>query len=61
MKKVIVFPGQKVQTTSGQVYTVAFVNCGQVYGFGKNGLPEPITVVTEAWGYEHDQAVMNAA
>lgn len=61
MKRIIVFPGSKVLATDGKVHTVAFVNCGQVYGFGLNGLPEPITVVCDAWGGENDQELMNAA
>ncbi len=55
MKRIIVFPGQKVITTAGKVVVVAFVNCGQVYAFGQNGLPEPVIVVTDAYGGEHDQ------
>lgn len=61
MKQIIVFPGQKVIASDGRVHTVAFCNCGQVYAFGLNGLPEPITVATDAWGGEHDQELMNAA
>ncbi len=61
MKRVFVFPGQRVIATDGQVHTVAFVNHGQVFAFGKNGLPVPIIVSTDAWGGEHDQAAMNAA
>lgn len=61
MKRIIVFPGQKVVTTTGKVVTVAFVNCGQVYAFGLNGLPEAVTVVTDAWGWEADQELMNVA
>lgn len=61
MRKPIVFPGQKVITTAGNVVIVAFMHCGQVYAFGRNGLPEAVKVVNDAWGGEHDQAVMNAA
>ena len=61
MKKVLVYPGQKVVTTDGRVVTVAFVNCGQVYCFGRNGLPEAVTVVGDAFGGEHDQLVGLAA
>lgn len=61
MKRIIVFPGQKVIASDGKVHTVAFVNCGQVYAFGLNSLPKPITVATDAWGWEHDQELMNAA
>lgn len=60
-KRVIVFPGQKIIATDGKVHTVAFVNCGQVYGFGLNGLPEPITVVGDAFGGEFDQLLGLAA
>lgn len=61
MKRIIVFPGQKVIASDGRVHTVAFVNCGQVYAFGLNGLPEPITVVGDAFGGEHFQDIGLAA
>lgn len=60
-KRVIVFAGQRVIGTDGQVHVVAFVNHGQVFGFGRNGLPVPIVVSTDAWGGEFDQEVMNVA
>lgn len=61
MRKVICFPGQRVILASGQTATVAFVNYGQVWVFGPNGLPMAATVCGEAWGGEHDMEVVNAA
>ena len=61
MRKPIVYPNQKVITTQGNVATVAFVSCGQVYVFGRNGLPVPVKVCGDAFGGEHDQELMNAA
>lgn len=61
MRKLMVFPGQRVITTGGEIATVAFVNHGQVYVFGANGLPKVVDIVGEAWGGEHDMHVMNAA
>lgn len=55
MRKVICFSGQRVVLTTGEVATVAFVNHGCVYVFGKNGLPMPAVVIGDAWGGEHDQ------
>lgn len=60
-RKVIVYPGSKVITTAGNVVTVAFVNCGQVYAHGRNGLPEAVVVVGDAYGGEHDQVLGLAA
>jgi hypothetical protein len=56
-RKSIVYPGQKVITTAGKVVTVAFVNAGQVYAYGRNGLPEKAVVCGDAFGGEHDQVL----
>lgn len=61
MRKTILFPGQRVVLASGEVATVAFVNYGQVYVFGRNGLPMLAKPVGDAWGGEADQEVNNAA
>lgn len=61
MRKVICFPGQRVITTAGEVVTVAFVCNGQVWAFGRNGLPMLVTVCGDAWGGEVDQEVGVAA
>lgn len=50
----IVYPSQKVITTSGEVMTVAFVIYGQVFAFGRNGLPKAVDIVYEAWGGDQD-------
>jgi hypothetical protein len=57
MRKVIVFPGQKVVATTGEVAVVAFVNYGRVYVFGRNGLPKVVDICTDAWGGEADQTL----
>lgn len=61
MRNPIVHPNQRVITTEGKVAVVAFVNHGQVYAFGCNGLPEKVQVCGDAWGGELDQCLMNVA
>lgn len=57
MRNPIVHPNQRVITTEGKVVVVAFVNHGQVYAFGRNGLPEKVKVCGDAFGGEHDQVL----
>lgn len=57
MRKVILFPGQRVILASGETAIVAFVAHNQVWVFGRYGLPVAAVVVTDAWGGEHDQSL----
>lgn len=61
MKQIVVYAGQKVIDTSGQVVTVAYEDCGQVYAFGRKPYPEPVKVCGDAFGGEHDQLIGLAA
>lgn len=61
MRKVIVEPGMRVQTTGGEVVTVATVVAGRVYAYSGYGWLKAVEPVCEAWGGEHDMEVMNAA
>lgn len=56
-RETVLFPGQKVISTSGEVVTIAFVCHGYVFAYDRNGLPKMITVCTDAWGFEHDQTI----
>jgi len=60
MKQIVVYPGQKVVATDGNVHVVAYVNDNQVFSY-KNGVPQPITVCGDAWGGENDQTFGLAA
>lgn len=57
MRKIIVFPGQKVVTTGGEVVTVSHVAFGQIFVIGRNGLPKAAQICTDAFGGEHDQTL----
>lgn len=59
MRKVIVYPGQRVVTTGGDVVTVATVAAGRVYAYAANGWLKAVDVVSEAWGGEFDNSLMN--
>lgn len=59
-KQIVVFPGQKVVATDGNVHIVAYVNDNKVYAY-KNGLAQPIIVCGDAWGGENDQTIGLAA
>lgn len=61
MRKVIVEPGMKVVTTGGDVVTVATIVGGRVYAYAVGGWLKAVDVVSEAWGGEHDQEVINEA
>lgn len=56
-RKMILVPGQRVVLTSGDIAVVAFVRYGQVFVFGRNGLPVAGIPVGDAWGGEHDQEI----
>ena len=57
MRDIVLFPGARVITTEGEVATVAFVMAGQVFVYGRYGLPKAVTVCGDAWGGEHDQEI----
>jgi len=62
MRKAIVFPGQKVITTGGNVVTVAYVSPHDiVYAFDRRGIPVPVSICGDAWGGEVDQTLGLAA
>jgi hypothetical protein len=62
IKALAVHPGQRVLTTQGTTRTVAFTSRGgQIYAYGLDGGLEPISVVCDAWGGEHDQTLGLAA
>lgn len=61
MRKSIVYPGQRVITTGGDVVTVATVVGGRVYAYATGGWLKAINVVAEAWGGEFDNSLMNEA
>lgn len=61
MRKILVHPNQKVITTTGEVAIVAFVRHGQVFVFGRDGLPKAVDICCDAFGGEHDQTVGLAA
>lgn len=61
MRKIIVFPGQKCVSTEGEVVTIAVINDGGVWAYGRDGLPKAVDIVGDAFGGEHDQAMGLAA
>lgn len=61
MRKIIVEPGMRVKTTSGEVVTVATIVAGRVYAYAANGWLKAVEPVSEAWGGEHDNSLMNEA
>lgn len=52
--------GQRVITSHGTTVTVALVRNGVVWAW-QFGKLVPVVVRGDAWGGEHDQALMNAA
>lgn len=55
MREFVVFPGQKVVTTAGEVVIVAFTRSdNEVWAFTARGLL-PVQICTDAFGGEHDQ------
>jgi hypothetical protein len=61
MRKIMVYPGQKVITTEGRTEIVAFTLLGQVYVYQASGGVKLVQVVGDAWGGEHDQTMGIAA
>lgn len=59
MRKVIVEPGMRVQTTGGDVVTVATIVGGRVYAYSVSGWLKAVDVVWEAFGGEHDMSYTN--
>lgn len=57
---VMVHIGQKVITSHGTTVIVAFVRNNQVWAWYRGKL-QPVIVRGDAWGGEHDLALMNAA
>lgn len=56
----IIYPGQRIITTGGNVVTVAFVRNGNVWAY-RNGDIVIVHPVSDAWGGENDQSAGLAA
>lgn len=61
MRKIAVEPGMRMQTTEGQIVTIATIVGGRVYAYTINGWLKAVDVVSEAWGGEFDMHRMNEA
>lgn len=59
-KAQMVYSGQRVITSKGQVVTVAYMAPdGRVYAYDGRGGVTPVVVRCDAWGGEHDQRATN--
>lgn len=56
-RQIVVFPGSKVITRSGEVATVAFVNHDEVHVFDRCGSYKSVDICGDAFGGEHDQEI----
>ncbi len=57
MRRIVVYPGQKVVTTEGKTETVAFVLFGQAFVFQPFGRFKLVEICGDAWGGEADQEI----
>lgn len=63
MNGAVIYPGQRVVTSAGDVVTVALVRGDGVVLAWRHGqpMPVPVHVRTDAFGGEHDQSIGLAA